>query len=128
MDIVINDNSIEPIYEQIQQQIIKAIIKGDLVEGDQLPSLRSLAKELRVSVLSVNRAYTELEKNGFIYSIHGSGFFVGDTESKIVKEQYIREIEDLFIKAIKLSKVSSLSLSDLNEILKTIYKLEEGEE
>lgn len=127
MDIIITDNSEEPIYLQIKNQIIKAIIEGNLKDGELLPSLRALAKELRVSILTVNRAYSELEKDGFIYGVQGSGFFVGNTDSKIVKEQYIREIEELFTKAIKLGNISNLSLADLYEILKLVYKVENKE-
>lgn len=124
MDIFISANSEEPIYLQIKNQIITAIIGSELKDGDQLPSLRVLAKELRVSILTVNRAYSELEKDGFVFSVHGSGYFVGNTDSKIVKEQYIREIEELFIKATKIGNISGLKLADLYEILKMIYKIE----
>lgn len=124
MDIIISSNSEEPIYIQIKNQIIKNIIDGKVKDNDQLPSLRVLAKELRVSILTINRAYSELEKEGFIFSIQGSGFFVGDTESKLVKEQYIREIENHFTEAIKLGNISNLSLDELIQILEMLYKVE----
>lgn len=124
MDIIISSNTEEPIYMQIKNQIIKNIIDGNLKDNDQLPSLRVLAKELRVSILTVNRAYSELEKDGFIFSVHGSGFFVGDTESKLVKEQYIREIENHFTEAIRLGNISNLSLDELIQILEMLYKVE----
>lgn len=124
MDIIISSNSEEPIYIQIKNQIIKNIIDGKIKDNDQLPSLRVLAKELRVSILTINRAYSELEKEGFIFSIQGSGFFVGDTESKLVKEQYIREIENHFTEAIKLGNISNLSLDELIQILEMLYKVE----
>lgn len=124
MDIIISSNTEEPIYMQIKNQIIKNIIDGKLKDNDQLPSLRVLAKELRVSILTVNRAYSELEKDGFIFSVHGSGFFVGDTESKLVKEQYVREIENHFIEAIRLGNISNLSLDELIQILEMLYKVE----
>lgn len=124
MDIIISSNSEEPIYIQIKNQIIKNIIDGKINDNDQLPSLRVLAKELRVSILTINRAYSELEKEGFIFSVQGSGFFVGDTESKLVKEQYIREIENHFTEAIKLGNISNLSLDELIQILEMLYKVE----
>lgn len=124
MDIIISSNSEEPIYIQIKNQIIKNIIDGKVKDNDQLPSLRVLAKELRVSILTINRAYSELEKEGFIFSVQGSGFFVGDTESKLVKEQYIREIENHFTEAIKLGNISNLSLDELIQILEMLYKVE----
>ena len=124
MDIIISSNTEDPIYLQIKNQIIKNIIDGKLKDNDQLPSLRVLAKELRVSILTVNRAYSELEKDGFIFSVHGSGFFVGDTESKLVKEQYVREIENHFIEAIRLGNISNLSLDELIQILEMLYKVE----
>lgn len=124
MDIIISSNSEEPIYIQIKNQIIKNIIDGKIKDNDQLPSLRVLAKELRVSILTINRAYSELEKEGFIFSVQGSGFFVGDTESKLVKEQYIREIENHFTEAIKLGNISNLSLDELIQILEMLYKVE----
>lgn len=124
MDIIISSNTEDPIYMQIKNQIIKNIIDGKLKDNDQLPSLRVLAKELRVSILTVNRAYSELEKDGFIFSVHGSGFFVGDTESKLVKEQYVREIENHFIEAIRLGNISNLSLDELIQILEMLYKVE----
>ena len=119
MDIIISSNSEEPIYI-----LIKNIIDGKIKDNDQLPSLRVLAKELRVSILTINRAYSELEKEGFIFSVQGSGFFVGDTESKLVKEQYIREIENHFTEAIKLGNISNLSLDELIQILEMLYKVE----
>ena len=124
MDIIISSNSEEPIYIQIKNQIIKNIIDGKIKDNDQLPSLRVLAKELRVSILTINRAYSELEKEGFIFSVQGSGFFVGDTESKLVKEQYIREIENHFTEAIKLGNISNLSLDELIQIFEMLYKVE----
>ena len=124
MDIIISSNSEEPIYIQIKNQIIKNIIDGKVKDNDQLPSLRVLAKELRVSILTINRAYSELEKEGFIFSVQGSGFFVGDTESKLVKEQYIREIENHFTEAIKLGNISNLSLDELIQIFEMLYKVE----
>lgn len=124
MDILINAQSEDPIYIQIKNQIIKAIIEGNLKNNEQLPSLRSLAKELKVSILTVNRAYEELENEGFVVGVQGSGFFVGDTQSLIVKERYIREIENLFSQAVNLANISNLDLEDLTQLLEMIYKIE----
>ncbi|WP_262122019.1 GntR family transcriptional regulator [Anaerococcus sp. Marseille-Q5996] len=124
MDILINAQSEDPIYIQIKNQIIKAIIEGNLKNNEQLPSLRSLAKELKVSILTVNRAYEELENEGFVVGVQGSGFFVGDTQSLIVKERYIREIENLFSQAVNLANISNLDLKDLTQLLEMIYKIE----
>ena len=124
MDIFISDNNEEPIYLQIKNQIIKTIINGELKDGEQLPSLRNLAKDLRVSILTVNRAYAELEKDGFVFSVQGSGFFVGNTKSKIIIEQYLREIEEHFSEAVKLANIAGLKLTDLSQILNMIYKIE----
>ena len=124
MDILINAQSEDPIYIQIKNQIIKAIIEGNLKNNEQLPSLRSLAKELKVSILTVNRAYEELENEGFVVGVQGSGFFVGDTQSLIVKERYILEIENLFSQAVNLANISNLDLEDLTQLLEMIYKIE----
>ena len=94
MNIIISNSSGQPIYEQIVSQIKNMIISGSLKEGDALPSMRLLAKELRISVITTKRAYEELEREGFIVSYTGKGSFVASQNMELIKEQKYREIED----------------------------------
>lgn len=124
MQIIISNNSKEPIYEQIGNQIKKQILVGDLKEGNALPSMRQLAKDLQISVITTKRAYEELEKGGFIYSIVGKGSFVKEQNADLMKEKKLKTIEEKLIEAIKNSKEMGISLSELKEMLSIIYEEE----
>ncbi len=100
MKIVISNSYEGPIYEQIKRQIVHAILDGDLTPGDTLPSLRSLAKELKIGVLTVNRAYTELESEGYLQTVQGKGCFVAEKSSDIIKKHLLDEAGALMAQAI----------------------------
>ncbi len=124
MQIIVSNSSEKPIYEQVYTQIKTQILSGNLKEGDALPSMRMLAKELRISVITTKRAYEELERDGFIVSQTGKGSFVAQKNLEIVKEQHLRQIEEHMQEIAKLSAMCGLSLNELQEMLKTIYEEE----
>ncbi|AFM00202.1 MULTISPECIES: GntR family transcriptional regulator [Desulfitobacterium] len=126
MDIIISNSSGKPIYEQITSQIKNLIITGELRPGDALPSMRLLAKELRISVITTKRAYEDLERDGFIQSIMGKGSFVTSQNTELIREEHLRKIEEYLQKAIETAKLSDISLEELLEITTMLYK--EGEE
>lgn len=125
MQILISNSSKEPIYEQITAQIKKQILTGDLKEGQALPSMRQLAKDLQISVITTKRAYEELEKNGFIYSIVGKGSFVSEQNTEMIKERKMKVIEEKLLEAIQNSKEMSIGLSELKEMLTLLYSEDE---
>ena len=122
MNIIISNSSNQPIYEQIVSQIKALIISGELNEGDALPSMRLLAKELRISVITTKRAYEELEKEGFIVSVTGKGSFVASKNLEFIKEQQLKEIENHMQKIIHLAGLYGISLDELIEMLTLMYK------
>lgn len=122
MNIIISNSSGQPIYEQIMTQIKNLIISGELKEGDALPSMRLLAKELRISVITTKRAYDELEREGFITSITGKGSFVAAKNINLIREQQLREIEDYMQKIVERSIPCGLTLDELIEMLTLCYK------
>ena len=125
MEIVISNTSKKPIYEQITDQLKQHIISGVLQEGDALPSMRALARDLHLSVITTKRAYEDLERAGFIESIVGKGSFVTQHNKELLKEEKQRQIEEHFTRAIELSKQCGISYEDLAEILKLLYTEEE---
>ena len=122
MDIIISNSSGKPIYDQIYTEIKSKIISGELKEGDPLPSMRLLAKELRISVITTKRAYEELERDGFITSITGKGSFVSGKNTEFIREDNLRKIEEHIQSIIELSKGCNLSLQDLIEMISIIYE------
>ncbi len=124
MDIIISNSDKRPIYEQIRTQIKEKIISGELKEGEALPSMRVLAKDLRISVITTKRAYDELEQDGFISTVQGRGTFVATRNIEIIKEEQLKNIEEYLLEAINLAKYSDISLDELKLILETLY--EEG--
>lgn len=122
MNIIISNSSGQPIYDQIVSQIKGFIISGELKEADPLPSMRLLAKELRISVITTKRAYEELEREGFIVSITGKGSFVAGKNLDLIKEQQLKEIESHMQSITELAKPSGLTLTELIEIFKIIYE------
>ncbi len=124
MDILISNSGSTPIYEQIYSQIKAMILSDKLKEGEMLPSMRVLAKELRISVITTKRAYEELERDGFIVSITGKGSFVNGKNLDIMREEYLKNIEKLFGEAIKNAALCGLNIEDLKEMLETIYEEE----
>lgn len=124
MDILISNSGSTPIYEQIYSQIKAMILSDKLKEGEMLPSMRVLAKELRISVITTKRAYEELERDGFIVSVTGKGSFVNGKNLDIMREEYLKNIEKLFGEAIKNAVLCGLNIEDLKEMLETIYEEE----
>lgn len=122
MDIIISNNSGVPIYEQIEEQIKSQIMKGDLLEGDALPSMRVLAKELKISIITTKRAYEDLEKDGFIYSIMGKGSFVKGINSDIVKENLMFAIQEILETAVDKAILCKVPCNELNEMLSLLYE------
>lgn len=122
MKIIINNSSGQPIYEQIVSQIKSLIISSELNEGDALPSMRLLAKELRISVITTKRAYEELEREGFIVSFTGKGSYVATKNIDLIKEQHLKEIENHMMEIVKLSDACGLRLEELKEMMSLIYE------
>lgn len=117
MKLIISNVSGVPIYEQIKQQVKAAILSGELKEEEALPSLRTLAKDLKISVLTVTRAYTELEQEGFVKNVQGRGCFVLGSGSELMKEQLICKVENGLTEAIKAAKIANLSNEELHHLL-----------
>ncbi len=121
MDILISNNTDQPIYEQIREQIKLQIINGVLKEGDALPSMRLLAKDLRISIITTKRAYEELEREGFIESYTGRGSFVKSVNRNVVREKIASEIGELFEKAVEKAMAAEISCEEMQEMLKLYY-------
>lgn len=121
MDIIISNTSSVPIYEQIITQMKKNIMNGNLKEGEALPSMRTLAKELRISVITTKRAYEELENAGFITTVMGKGSFVAKKNLELIKEEQFKQIEQYIKCAVEQAQVSGISLKELIEIVKILY-------
>ena len=121
MNIVISNSSGKPIYEQITTQIKSMIISGELPEGSALPSMRLLAKEL-ISVITTKRAYSDLERDGFIETVTGKGSFVSSKNMDFVKEEQFRLIEEYLQKAVDTAKSSDITYDELKDILFLLYK------
>lgn len=124
MIILINNKSGQPIYEQIYTQIKNQIINGELSEDESLPSIRSLAKDLRISVITTKRAYEELERDGFIYTLQGKGSFVAKKNLSLVNEEYLRRIESHLDEIRKLSAALKLTKKELYEMIDTLWEAE----
>ena len=122
LDIIISNSGGQPIYDQISAQIKSKIISGELKEGDALPSIRFLAKELRISVITTKRAYEELERDGFIVSVPGKGSYVAKKNLEFVREEQLRRIEERMQEIVELSAGCKLSLEELQDMLELIYK------
>ena len=122
MNIVISNSSDKPIYEQIAQQIKKMIISGELSPGEALPSMRFLAKELRISVITTKRAYSDLERDGFIETVTGKGSFVANQNLAFIREEQLRLAEEFLQKAVDIARSSDISWAELSELLKLLYK------
>ena len=121
MDIIISNASGEPIYTQIVTQIKTLILEGRLKEGEALPSMRNLAMQLRISVITTKRAYEELERDGFIESYTGKGSFVRAQNKELFREEQLKKIEALLTEAADKAKQCSIPLPELQEILEIVY-------
>jgi len=122
--IIISNASDKPIYEQIAEQIKTHIINGELSEAEMLPSIRKLAKELRISVITTKRAYEELERDGYIVSVPGKGSFVSAQNKELLKEARIRIVEDKLEEAVWAAKTIGLPLEELLNMISILYEEE----
>lgn len=122
MRIIISNSSDDPIYEQISSQIKSMIIKGDLEVGEGLPSIRGLARDLQISVITTKRAYDELEKEGFIETMQGKGSFVAMQNKELMKEKKLKIIEDKLTEIVKESKIMGLDYSEVEAMLRILFE------
>ena len=121
MNISISNQNGKPIYEQITEQIKALILAGQLKEGDPLPSMRLLAKELRISVITTKRAYEELERDGFITTVPGKGCFVAPQDPALAREDALRRAEEHLAQAADIAKTGGVTLAELTETLSLLY-------
>ena len=121
MNIILSNSSDEPIYQQIVSQIKSEIMSGVLATGDALPSMRALAQQLRISVITTKRAYEELERDGFIENFAGKGCFVKRQNTDFLREETVRRTEELLTKACENARLCGLSLEEMKEILELVY-------
>ena len=122
MDILISNASSKPIYEQVTDQIKGLILSGALNAGDPLPSMRYLAKELRISVITTKRAYADLERDGFIVTVTGKGTFVADKNMDFLREEKLRQIDRHLQAAIDTARQAGITLGDLVHALEALYE------
>lgn len=121
MKIIISNSSSTPIYEQIKIQIINQIMSGELNEGDIIPSIRSLALDIKISVMTVKKAYDELEEEGYIKSVQGKGTFVAPKNMELVREQANKDIENYILKIIGISNKFNISKEEILDLFEYIY-------
>ena len=121
MDIIISNAGGVPIYDQITRQVKGLILRGELKEGEALPSMRLLARELRISVITTKRAYEELEREGFITTVPGKGCFVAPQDPALAREDALRRAEEHLAQAADIAKTAGLTLSGLTESLNLLY-------
>ncbi|MDK7355705.1 GntR family transcriptional regulator [Peptoniphilus harei] len=125
MKIIISNDSGLPIYEQIKNQIKAQIVAGELKADEDLPGMRTLASDLKVSVITTKRAYNDLEQEGYIYSMPGKGSFVKKLNEEVVRENALAEIEKYFTDAMTVAKAAGIDIEELQEILKTLDEVGE---
>lgn len=121
LDIVLSNASSKPIYEQITDQIKSQILTGILSPGEALPSMRLLARELRISVITTKRAYSDLEREGFVETVSGKGCFVAQKNAAFLREEYLRRTEEALQQAVDTAKRGGISFAELEEMLSLLY-------
>lgn len=122
MRIIVSNSSNRPIYEQISSQIKGMILKGRLNEGDLLPSIRGLAKDLQISVITTKRAYDELEKEGFIETVQGKGSYVAGQNKELMREKKLKIIEEKLFEVVEESKLLGLNYKEVKEMLRILFE------
>lgn len=125
MDIIVSNASSDPVYAQIKNQLKAAIINDQVAPGDKLPSIRRLASQLRVSVITTKRAYDELELEGFIDSVQGRGSFVASKNTELLKEEQRKKVEDYLKSSLASARIAGLSVSDLKELIDLLGESDE---
>ena len=122
MEIVISNSSDKPIYEQISSQIKNKIMNGTLEAGEMLPSMRALAKDLHISVITVQRAYEDLTRDGFIETVSGKGSFVASQNKEFIQEEQLRQAEELLQQVVDIGRSHGISYEQMANILKVLYE------
>lgn len=122
MDIILSNSSGKPIYEQISDQVKSQILSGTLAEGDALPSMRLLAKELHISVITTKRAYEELEKAGYVYTVPAKGSYVAEKNTQLIRETYLTQIEEHMNQIFALAASCGLGEEELVDLLRLLYQ------
>lgn len=122
MDIIISNSGGKPIYEQIVSQVKGLILSGKLREGEALPSMRLLARELRISVITTKRAYEELEREGFLENVPGKGCFVAPQNRELLREAQLRKVEEKLSQAVDEARKGGFPLEELQEMLNLLYQ------
>ena len=125
MELIIRNTTNQPINDQIYSQIKAQIIAGKLSPGEALPSIRALAKDLRISVITTKRAYEELERDGFLDNVPGKGCFVAPQNRELLREAQLRRVEDILAQAVDEARKGGFSLSELQELLTLLYQGDE---
>ena len=120
-------NSNTPIYRQIAEQLKNEILAGKMAEGTFLPSIRELARDLKISVITTMKAYEELEREGLVTAVQGKGFFVNAQDSEMLREQHLRKVEDALSEAIRFAETAGMSEAELKETLETLILLKRHE-
>ena len=123
MNIHISNVSGKALYEQIYDQIKNQILEGTLKAGESLPTIRGLAKDLRISVITTSRAYSDLERDGYIYSVVGKGSFVAERNQEFVREKNIKEMEEYIVKSVEIANRCGINEEQFIDIVKTIYRV-----
>ena len=118
-------NSAEPIYQQIANQIQADILAGKFAQGEYLPSIRGLAKDLKISVITTMKAYEQLAEEGLVTAVQGKGFYVNAQDSEMLKEQHLRKVEESLTAAIAAAKIAGMSNTELVDTLQTLLSMEE---
>ena len=124
MDIIISNSSNVPLYEQVKEQIKNKIVSNELKAGELLPSIRSLAKDLRISVITTKNAYDELEREGYVETIQGKGTYVSNKNTELIKEEQLQKIENIIEMAVSIAKISNISKKEIEEMLNILYEEE----
>ena len=127
MEIIISNTSGIPIYEQIKEEIKAKIIMGELQEGELLPSIRALAKDLRCSVITTKNAYEELAKEGFVKTIPTKGFYVSKINKDLIKESILNKIESYLDKAVEIAKINKITKKEIKDIVDILYEEDNNE-
>ncbi len=122
MEIIISNSNGVPIYEQIKEQIKVKIVSNELKENELLPSIRSLAKDLRCSVITTKNAYEELVKEGYLKNVPSKGFYVAKINKDLAREEQLNKIEELMDKAVMIAKMNNINKKTLNEMLNILYE------
>mgnify|MGYP005812228155 CR=1 FL=1 len=125
MNVIVSNASDKPIYEQIYSQIKGAILRGEGKEGEALPSIRALAKELRISVITTKRAFDDLERDGFICTVQGKGSFVAAKNRELIREEHLKQAEEKLAEGVEIARSGGISKEEIEEMFRLILQGEE---